>query len=50
MFGSDWPVCTVAASYSRWFEAVNTLLAGLSVEERDAILGANAERVYGLKK
>ncbi len=48
IFGSDWPVCTVAASYSGWMDAVDTLLAQLSASERSAILGENAVRVYGL--
>ena len=48
MFGSDWPVCEVAASYSEVAEAARTLLSGLSGAEQDAVFGGNAIRIYGL--
>jgi L-fuconolactonase len=48
LFGSDWPVCTVAASYSRWVAAVRELIGELSEHEQDRILGRNAETVYNL--
>lgn len=50
LFGSDWPVCTVSASYGRWFDTANALLSGLSVEERNAIFGTNALRIYNVAK
>ena len=48
MFGSDWPVCTVASSYSRWVDAVRDYVSELSADERESILGGNAARFYGL--
>jgi L-fuconolactonase len=48
MFGSDWPVCTLAASYAQVHEAATALLTGLSQAERAAVLGGTAARVYGL--
>ena len=48
LFGSDWPVCTVASSYTRWLESAEELLRGCSFAEREAIFGGNAARVYGL--
>lgn len=48
IWGSDWPVCTLAASYDRWVEVTDRLLAGLSQSERAAVLGGNAARVYKL--
>ena len=48
MFGSDWPVLTLAASYDEWFAAADSLLAGLSRSERDGVLGENAARFYRL--
>jgi L-fuconolactonase len=48
MFGSDWPVCTLAASYSRWSESVHTWLQKLSPPERARILGGTALEVYRL--
>ena len=48
MFGSDWPVCLLAASYAEVVQAAEELTAGLSATERDAIFGDNARRVYKL--
>ena len=48
IWGSDWPVVTLAASYAEWVEAGDELLAGLTQGERDAIYGGNARRFYGL--
>src|SRR5664279_1463938 len=30
IWGSDWPVVTLGSGYSRWVEATDTLLSGLS--------------------
>jgi L-fuconolactonase len=46
LFGSDWPVCTLAADYARIIEATQELTCGLSPAERAAVLGGNAERTY----
>ena len=48
MFGSDWPVCELAASYGQVRELACDLLRDLSAQERDAVLGGTARRVYGL--
>lgn len=48
IWGSDWPVCTLAAGYGEWFAATELLLAGLSDEERKAVFGGNAARAYKL--
>jgi L-fuconolactonase len=48
MWGSDWPVVTLAASYESWIAATDALLAGLREGERDAIRGGNAHRFYGI--
>lgn len=47
--GSDWPVCKLAASYQRWWQTLQALLAEFSDSERDAILGGNAIRIYQLE-
>ncbi len=49
IWGSDWPVCTLASSYERWIETTDTLLSGLTTYERNAILGGNAARAYNLR-
>jgi L-fucono-1,5-lactonase len=48
MFGSDWPVCTLAASYRQIIGIVKRYVsdAGLSKSEKEAIWGLNAERFY----
>jgi L-fuconolactonase len=48
MFGSDWPVCTLAASYAEVLELALGAIAHLSASERNAVLAATARRFYGL--
>jgi len=48
MFGSDWPVLTVACSYTRWSETVDAWLSPLSPTERAQIQGDTAARIYSL--
>ena len=48
MFGSDWPVCTLAASYPDVLAAAHDLTAGLSPTEREAVFAGTATSVYGL--
>ncbi len=49
IWGSDWPVCTLASSYERWLDTTNILLSQLSIAERQAIMGGNAARAYNLR-
>lgn len=48
MFGSDWPVCTVAASYGRWLSTLETLLQSLSQSEQERVFGGTAIEAYRL--
>jgi L-fuconolactonase len=48
MIGSDWPVCTVASDYARTMAVVVEYLADRPVNERDAVLGGNAQRFWKL--
>ncbi len=48
MYGSDWPVCTVAAGYDEVLATARELTSGLSAAERDAVFAGTAARVYGL--
>jgi L-fuconolactonase len=48
MFGSDWPVCTLATGYGRWVETVEALIAPLSEAERARIMGGTAVEAYRL--
>ncbi len=48
MFGSDWPVCELAATYERVHAALVEALGPLSEAERAAIFGDTARRFYRL--
>jgi len=49
MFGSDWPVCLLAASYDEVIEVVNENLAKeLSAKDKELLFGENAKRFYKL--
>ncbi len=48
MFGSDWPVCLLAAGYARVKEIIAEYTEGLPQPAKDGIFGGNAARVYGL--
>ena len=53
LFGSDWPVCTLAASYATVKEALEATLeevfgGALTRETKGRIFGGNAIDVYGL--
>jgi len=44
--GSDWPVCTLASDYSRTMALVRDYLGAFTSQEREAVLGGNAQNVY----
>ena len=48
VFGSDWPVCTLAASYGRIVDLASQFIEELSTDEQAAVLSANATRIYSL--
>jgi L-fuconolactonase len=48
MFGSDWPMCLLATSYTRWLEVVHHWVGALSRHEQNRILGETAIEAYGL--
>ena len=50
MFGSDWPVCLLAARYEQVVDAAHKLTASLSEAERGRVFGENAISVYGLRE
>lgn len=49
MIGSDWPVCTVAASYEQVMSLVKDYLSSYAPAEREAVLGGNAVNFWRLK-
>ena len=48
IFGSNWPVCIVAASYAQVVQVVTEYIGDLSQEEQEAVMGGNAARFYQL--
>jgi len=48
LFGSDWPVCLLGASYGQVFDTTRTLLHDLDRDELAAVFGGTAARVYRL--
>jgi L-fuconolactonase len=48
MFGSDWPVCTLAAGYPDVLAAARDLTEQLSPAEREALFAGTATSAYGL--
>ncbi|MDX6685909.1 MAG: L-fuconolactonase [Baekduia sp.] len=48
LFGSDWPVCTLAARYDEVVGVAEQLVAALSAAEREAVFGGSARAAYRL--
>lgn len=48
VFGSDWPVCLLAASYDQVLKSFQSLLADLTKEDRNSIFSENAGKFYRL--
>jgi L-fuconolactonase len=48
LYGSDWPVCELAAPYERVHHALREAVSPLSAAERDLIFGATARQFYRL--
>lgn len=48
MFGSDWPVCLLAASYEQVVHIAENFIAQLSINEQNDFWGNNATAFYNL--
>lgn len=48
MFGSDWPVLTLASSFERWANTVKQTIGKFSEQEQLKILAGTAIEAYGL--
>jgi L-fuconolactonase len=48
MAASNWPVILLGATYQECWNGITDLVSDLSADERRAVLGDTAERVYGL--
>jgi L-fuconolactonase len=49
MFGSDWPVCLLVATYPQLKQLIEDYVKGYSKADKEKIFGGNAARFYGLK-
>jgi L-fuconolactonase len=48
VFGGDWPVCTLAATYRQWLDALKTIVAHRPAADQKKLFHDNAIRVYRL--
>ena len=48
MFGSDWPVCLLAASYEKWLQTVQQYFSSFSKNEQEDFFSGNAKQFYNL--
>jgi L-fuconolactonase len=48
MYGSDWPVCLLAASYEEVLGIVKNYFSSFSVAEQALFFGGNAKKIYNL--
>lgn len=50
MFGSDWPVATLAGDYAKVWRETRVALSGLGEAERAMVLGGTAAHFYGIQE
>ncbi len=50
LFGSDWPVCVLAADYAQVLATARQLLADLPLTVQQDVFGRNALRIYRLEE
>jgi L-fuconolactonase len=48
MFGSDWPVCTLACSFRQWVEVLGEITSGCTRDERERLFSRNTKKFYGI--
>ena len=48
MFGSDWPVCLLAADSGRVLKVITNYIAQFDIEDQKKIMGMNALRFYNI--
>ena len=48
LWGSDWPVLELAGTYAQWSQWSHAVLQSCTPEQKQAILGGNARRIYKL--
>jgi len=48
LFGSDWPVCTLSASFKQWAEGLQSITASAGEMNQRKLFHDNAIRAYRL--
>ena len=48
MFGGDWPVCTLGATYKEWVATLKEIVKDRKEEEQKKLFHDNAAKVYGI--
>ena len=48
MYGSDWPVCELAATYEQVYNALVDVVGTITATEKSRIFGGTAREFYGL--
>jgi L-fuconolactonase len=48
MYGSDWPVCKLAATYEQVAKLAEYLIQDLSSSEKEKFWALNAKKAYGI--
>jgi predicted TIM-barrel fold metal-dependent hydrolase len=46
VWGSDWPVCTLTATYQQWVDSALALTKNAKPADREKLFSKNAERIY----
>lgn len=49
LYGSDWPVCLVAATYEEQMDIIESYFENLTATEKSKIFGENAAKIYNLQ-
>jgi L-fuconolactonase len=50
MFGSDWPVCELAATYDQVHDAARAVTAELSTSDQEEVFAGTATRAYPISR
>ncbi len=50
MFGSDWPVCTLTATFDEVYDITNLYIGKLSAHEQYLIMGESAALFYNIER
>ena len=48
MFGSDWPVMLLSGIYVQWKSLLEKYMENFLQEEKEAVFGLNAQKIYGI--